>query len=222
MSQGTEAPNEDQAGAEAPSSRIAAEEPAIAPTHARASADPHLPLPAPAVATSQMRSAQKALRPPGLSGAWWSIPMLSAGICLISSAMIIQQVEENREMAWQRNKLKNDIEHIEKQLNANDDFITRIGKDSGIAERLAQRQMKMIRQGSAVLDVKGLDNSCESSPFRLITIPPPPLVKPYERAPGLLTRLFANPQIRLIAYGLGSFMLAVAIVLPGQTTRTEA
>lgn len=147
--------------------------------------------------------------------------MLCGGISLISCALIIGQVEDNRQLAWQKNKLTTDLEHFQKQIDTNHEFLSRLSTDANLAERLAQRQMKMVREGEAVLDLKGTSTLEDTSPFRLVNIPPPPAVRPYEPASGLLTRLFANARVRLYTYGVGAFAIALAIIAGASDTRPE-
>jgi hypothetical protein len=139
-------------------------------------------------------------------------------MALISCALISGQVEENRELAWQRNKLQRDLDHIQDQVKTNDKFLKDLNTDPNLAERLAQLQMKMVRRGATVLDVKGQDTGAVGSPFRLVTIPPPPPVKPYEPGTDLLSRLFVHPQVRLLAYGLGAMAIAMSLILGGGVT----
>lgn len=147
------------------------------------------------------------------SGAWFTIPAMCAGICLIACALIVGQVEENRQLAWQRAKLQTDLDHLQKQIATNADFVSRLSTDANLVERLAQRQMKMVREGAAVLELEGQETPAHSSPYRLVTIPPPPAVAPYEPAPGVMTHLFTHPQIRLYAYGIGAFLVAAGLIL---------
>jgi hypothetical protein len=150
------------------------------------------------------------------SGAWFTLPLLCAGIGLISCALLIGQVENNRRLAWQRAKLQTDLESFQKQIDTNQDFLNRLSSDSNLAERLAQRQMKLVREGSAILELNGPGE--DTSPFRLVTVAPPPAVKPYEPDHSLLTKLFSDTHLRLYAYGLGAFMIAVSLITGASDT----
>ena len=154
------------------------------------------------------------------SGGWWTIPLLSIGICLIACPMIIGQVEENRQLAWQRNKMQVYMDHFQQQLDLNQQFVDRLEKDPNLAERLAQRQMKMVRPGAAVLELNDGKSSEDTSPFRLVNIPPPPVLKPYQPAHGVLSILFGNARVRLYTYGLGAFLIAVGLIMGGSDGKT--
>lgn len=152
---------------------------------------------------------------PPSTGGWWTLPIMCVGISLIACAIIIGQVEENRQLSWQKNKLQMDLDYLQKQAAVNDEFLSKLSTDANLVERLAQRQMKLIRQGSAVLDLKGAAGEDNTSAFKLVRIPPPPEVKPYEPAPGLLTHLFGTDRQRLYAMGLGAFLVAVGLIMGG-------
>ncbi len=147
------------------------------------------------------------------TGAWWTLPLLTAGIGLIACAMIVGQVDQNRRMAWQKNKMQQDLDYLQKQAQTNEQFVDRLSQDPNLVERLAQRQMRMVREGSAVVELKNKDQSEISSPFRLVNIPPPAPVKPYEPTGGLLGNLFGSPRQRLWAYGVGTFLIAAGLIM---------
>src|SRR5690242_1485771 len=44
-----------------------------------------------------------------LTGAWWTLPAIAAGMGIIAAVMVVAQVEENRQIAWQKNKLQMDL-----------------------------------------------------------------------------------------------------------------
>lgn len=149
------------------------------------------------------------------SGGWWTIPLLCIGLCLIACALVIGQVEVNRQLAWQRNKLKQDYEYLQRQIKVNDEFLKDIQTNPTLAERLAQRQMKEVRQGTAVLDVPALGKQNDRNPFVLVTIAPPPPLKPYEPRNSLLVWLCGTEQRRLAITALGLFLIAAGLVLGG-------
>jgi hypothetical protein len=112
-----------------------------------------------------------------------------------------------------RDKLNRDLSYVESQLSANQEFLNSVGSDPEIAERLAQRQFRRIRQGTSVLELKGVDQKIASSPFAMISVPPPPAVNEYHPLQGVLGDLCGNTRRQLYAAGLGMFMVAVALVL---------
>lgn len=156
------------------------------------------------------------------TGAWWTIPMVCVGLGIVACALIIGQVEENRRVAWQRNKLKSDVEYFQKQIRKNDEFIKRIQTDPNLAERLAQLQMRQVREGLAILEVPGLPHQNDRNPFQLATIPPPPPFEPYKPRGDLLTQAFIDqrtgqvaPRKALCGIGFGLMLVAIGLVMGG-------
>ncbi len=160
-------------------------------------------------------------KPQPSTGAWWTIPMICVGLMMVACALIVGQVEINRQVAWQRNKLKIDLDYLQEQIKQNEEFLKRIQTDPTMAERLAQRQMKQVREGSAILDVPGLPHQNDRNPFQLTTIPPPKRLAPYRPSGDLLTTLFADQQRALAAIGLGLLLVAVGLVLGGPNEPDE-
>jgi hypothetical protein len=160
------------------------------------------------------------LGPPPRGGGW-TIALLCAGLALIACCVLIPQADANRRLAYEREKLKVDLESIRKQVATNEDFLRRVSDDPNVAERLAQRQMKIIRQGTKVLELKkpggslasgGASGADEMSPFHLVQVPPPPPMPSYKPVGGVLATLCYNPHTRLYLTGLALFMMAVGLV----------
>ena len=147
--------------------------------------------------------------------------MLCLGIIIIACAMIVEQVEENHQIEWQRNKLQIDLDYFNKQVDINQQFLERLATDANLAERLAQRQMKLVRQGSAVLELTDPNLPEDTSPFRLVNITPPPPVQPYEPARGPLTTIFGNTRLRLYIFGLGLCLMAIGLIVGGSEGKTR-
>lgn len=146
------------------------------------------------------------------SGGWWSYPALTIGIAIIACALIVAQVEENRLMSWQKNKLQQDVEHLREQVRVNQEFLDRLNVDEALVERLAQRQMKLVREGSAALELEGETNEIRS-PFTLVRVPPPPEVEPYQPDSGPLTQIFGTAHRRVWAFGAGALLIAASLIL---------
>ena len=147
------------------------------------------------------------------TGGWWTLPIMCFGIALIACALIVGQVEDNLQMTWQKNKLQMDLEHLQKQSDTNVEFLERIKTDANLVERLAQRQMKLVREGAAVLELKGSAGEEGLSAFKLVKTPSPPNVEPYRSADTPLTRLFGTARQRLYASGMGAFLIAVGLIM---------
>src|SRR5947207_8916648 len=129
---------------------------------------------------------------PEPSGAW-TIPMICIGIALIACCVLIPATEENRRLVYERERLKADLDQINKQTEVNDEFLKRVADDPSLSERLAQRQMKMVREGTSVLEVKGEStDGRDMSPYVLTTLAPPVLPPPYQPRGGILAALVSN------------------------------
>ena len=164
-------------------------------------------------------------------GGGWTITLLCVGIALVACCVLIPQADMNRRMAYEREKLKQDLESIRKQVATNDEFLRRVSDDPNLAERLAQRQMKIIRQGTKVLELKrhpGTDGGSaaglaadEMSPFQLVHVAPPPPMPTYQPVGGVLAGVCYNPHTRLYLMGLALFLMAAGLVL-GFATKANA
>src|SRR5437868_6945773 len=92
---------------------------------------------------------------PARSSSAWTIPLMCAGVALIACCLLIPTADENRRLAYEGVKLAADLEQLERQVSTNEEFLKRVADDATLGERLAQRQMKMVREGTAVLEIKG-------------------------------------------------------------------
>lgn len=142
----------------------------------------------------------------------WTIPLLCAGIGLISACLLIPEADANRRMVYERQRLQADLESLRKQVDLNGRFLDTITNDANLAERLAQRQLKYVREGTKILPLDGMGED-EMSPFNLVAVKPPPTLPPYEPRGGFITSLLCNPRPRLHLMGVGLFMMAAALVL---------
>lgn len=145
-------------------------------------------------------------------GAWWTIPLLCAGICLVACCVLIPQADTNRRLAYEAEKLKRDLEHIEKQTAVNEQFLKGLANDPNLAERLAQRQMKVVREGTNVLKLKGQGVRELMSPYVLVTVPPPPPLPEYKPLGGFFADLCRQPKSQLYMTGAGLLMIAAGLV----------
>src|SRR5213596_2461201 len=55
-------------------------------------------------------------------GGAWTIPMICIGIALIACCVLIPAAEENRRLVYERERLKADLDQINKQTEVNDEF----------------------------------------------------------------------------------------------------
>jgi len=148
-------------------------------------------------------------------GGWWTIPTLCAGLAIVACSLIIPQTDANRRLAWEREGLERDLKSIQKQVDVNGQFLERVADDANLAERLAQRQMKVYRAGTAVLELKRQGND-EMSPFLLTAVVPPDPLPAYAPKSGMLAELFLHPKHTLYLSGLGLLLIAVGLVMGGE------
>jgi hypothetical protein len=146
--------------------------------------------------------------------------MLCAGIAILACCLLIPAADDNRKLAWEREKLKQDLVHINKQLDVNAQFLKAVGEDAALLERLAQRQMKLVREGTSVLNLKdAIRGRSDMSPYLLLTIPPPPPMPEYKPVGGVFSDLCRHPRSRLFLIGSALLAIACALIL-GETSRT--
>ena len=141
-----------------------------------------------------------------------TIPLICIGIATIACTTLLPLADDNHRQSWEREKLKQDLAHLREQVRVNDEFLHRVADDPTLAERLAQRQMKYIRQGSSVLPLRGAGNH-EMSPFHLVAVPPPKPLPSYQPAGGALAVLARNPRTQLYASGAALLLIAAGLVL---------
>jgi hypothetical protein len=153
------------------------------------------------------------------SGAW-TIPLLCAGIAMLACVLLIPAADENRHLTWERERLKADLEQIQKQVHVNDLFLAKLMSDPSLSERLARRQMKMVREGTSVLETKASVGKEELSPFLLVTLPPPAEMPEYQPVGGVLAGLCRDPKSQLYMTGAGLLMIACGLVL-GSSSPTK-
>src|SRR5205823_7371301 len=142
----------------------------------------------------------------------WTVSLLCAGVAIIAVCLLLPLAEENHQLAWQREKLRVDLEQIKQQVAVNGEFLKKVADDPTLAERLAQRQMKFIREGTKVLELPGDGGKEEMSPFLLVSLPPPSPMPPYRPLGGALSFVVRNPRLRLYVTGIGLMMLACGLV----------
>ena len=154
-------------------------------------------------------------------GGWWTIPMLCLGIAIIACALVIPAADENRRIAYETERLTVDLAHVQQQIAVNDEFLRRLADDPNLSERLARRQMKMVREGTNVMELKGGRADTSLSPFLLVTVPPPPEMPAYRPVAGVLASLFQHPKTQLYLMGTGLLMIAAGLVM-GQSAAPRA
>jgi len=145
-------------------------------------------------------------------GGTLTIPLLCVGIAVIACVCLLPLADENRQLAWEREKLKADLTQLKEQGRVNAEFLQKVADDPTLAERLAQRQMKYIREGTSILQIRGQQKE-EMSPFHLVSVPPPPPMPAYEPAGGFLGTLVRQPRAQLYLCGGALLLIASGLVL---------
>lgn len=157
------------------------------------------------------------------SGAWTLIP-ICAGLLLIAACVLIPQVDANRRLVYEREKLQLDLRQLQQQLAMNRQFLAKMETDPQLEERLALRQMRVVRQGERVLDIKTDDSdtpqptdmandAAQMSPFSIVHVPPPDPLPDYRPWGGPLSGFFLRPRTQLYLLGGALFLVAAGLVL---------
>lgn len=149
----------------------------------------------------------------------WTVALVCAGVALIAVCLLLPLAEENHQLAYQREKLKTDLDQVKQQVDVNAEFLTKVTDDPTLAERLAERQMKFVREGTSVLDIPGSGKD-GMSPFLLTALPPPNPMPPYHPLGGVLSIVGRDPHLRLYTLGSGLLLLAAGTVLGGGSRQT--
>jgi hypothetical protein len=142
-------------------------------------------------------------------------------MAIIACCLLIPAADENRRLAYEREKLRMDLDQIQQQISINDDFLHRVNDDPNLLERLAQRQMKLVRQGTNVLEIKHDSSHEDLSPYLLVTLPPPAELPPYRSIGGVFSDMCRHPRSQLLLMGLAMLLVATGLVL-GSTARGQA
>jgi hypothetical protein len=164
-----------------------------------------------AIASAATAGADVALAPPARSGGAFTIPLICLGVGVIAMCLLIPAADEVRRLAYERDRLRADLEQLQKQVSTNDAFLQRVASDPVLAERLARRQLKMVPQGTQVLDLKSAaaaTSTRDMSPFLLVTVPPPAPMPPYRSVGGVLANACRHPKTQL--YLIGGSLMAIA------------
>jgi len=151
----------------------------------------------------------------------WTLPFLCAGIALIACCLLIPQADQNRQLYYQVETLKADLEQIQKQGKTNEAFLKRVQEDPTLAERLIHRQMRYVRDGAQELPLRGTDPFGDMSPFSLVAVPPPTPMPDYQPVGGKLALLCRQPRSQLYLMGLGLLLVACGLVLGYTAQRGE-
>jgi hypothetical protein len=114
------------------------------------------------------------------------------------------------------------LEQIQRQISVNHEFLQKLVDDPNLLERLAQRQMKLVRDGTSVLEVRGVDaRQRDLSPYLLVTLPPPAELAPYRPIGGVFSRMCRHPRSRLLIMGTAMLLMAGGMVMSAAPPRDQ-
>lgn len=142
----------------------------------------------------------------------WTIPLMCLGIGIIACCLIIPQADKNRRLMWEQEGLRRNLAQLQQQVEINETFIEALTTDRTLAKRLAQRQLNVVPAGTTILELDGLD-SRGTSPFQLVTVPPPPPLPEYQPIGGWLAELCRNPRSQLYLIAAGLFAIGAGMIL---------
>jgi hypothetical protein len=147
----------------------------------------------------------------------YTIPLLCAGIAIIACCLLIPAADDNHRLVYEREKLRRDLDQIQKQVSVNDDLLRALSsdpaRDPSLMERFAERQMRLVPQGASVLKLQHATAPEDLSPFLLVNLPPPPALAPYHELGGVFADLCRHPRSRLFIMGAGMFLVGASLVM---------
>lgn len=183
------------------------------------------PIPADEAPAETESAAAPVLPPvPGRTGAWWTLPLIFAGVGVLACALLVPAADENRRAMYDLAKIERDVAYFERQSEVNREFLERVSSDPTLAERLAMRQLRMTREDAKIAPLPTQHEKYGMSPFALVTIDPPPAIPEYRPIGGLLGKWFSDAQRQMYFCGAGLLMIATGLICGGGTSmrRTPA
>lgn len=184
---------------------------ATSPAEATASFNPSL-------APSQEEPAivEPIMQAPARTGAWWTLPLMCVGICMVACAVLVPAADENRRAMYEMQRIQRDVAYFQQQSDVNKEFLDRVANDPALAERLAMRQLRLTRPNTRVVEVPGQSQGAfDMSPFALVSVPPPEPMPEYQPVGGTLGELCRNPRSQLYLIGLGLLCTAAGVIFGG-------
>jgi hypothetical protein len=141
----------------------------------------------------------------------WTLLLLCLGLAILSASVLMPAIDASRRLRYEHEKLTADKDQVDRQIAVNDEFLRKMADDPQLVERLAQRQLRVIRQGTAVLSLSS-DDDQPMSPFALVDVPPPVRMAPYQPAGGILADWCLDPKRQMVLIAAGLFLVAVGLV----------
>jgi hypothetical protein len=157
-----------------------------------------------------------------LDGGGWTVAILCMGLGLIAACIVIPQADVNRRLVYEREQLKLDLTQVQKQIALNKEFLLKMESDPQLTERLAQREMRTVKQGEAVVAVNSSSDSTKAgssaekmSPFGIVNVPPPAKLAPYQPVGGMFAQWCRDPGSHMYVLGAGMLLVAIGLTLGG-------
>ena len=161
------------------------------------------------------------------TGGVWALPLLALGLGLIACCLVIPATDTNQGLVLERERLRAELDGLERQVTTNERFLDRIHADPELAERLADRQSASTPAGVATLASQtprgqvGLGDF-STSPFALVRAEPgPPAARAARPAGGRLAAYCRASRTRLAVLGVGAFCCLFGL-LGGNAAAREA
>ncbi|MGN6625005.1 MAG: hypothetical protein ACTHLN_00170 [Tepidisphaeraceae bacterium] len=153
--------------------------------------------------------------PRGPTGAWWTLPLMFAGIAIVACAVLVPATDENRRAMYELAKIDRDVAYFQKQSDVNKDFLRRVSNDPTLAERLALRQLHMTLADTHLVKIPTKAEPFNRSPFALVSVEPPPALEPYRPVAGVLGEWFLDVRRQIYLAGIGLLMAAAGVIFGG-------
>ncbi|MGN6507111.1 MAG: hypothetical protein ACTHM6_16270 [Tepidisphaeraceae bacterium] len=153
--------------------------------------------------------------PRGPTGAWWTLPLMFAGIAIVACAVLVPATDENRRAMYELAKIDRDVAYFQKQSDVNKDFLQRVSNDPTLAERLALRQLHMTLADTHLVKIPTKAEPFNRSPFALVSVEPPPALEPYRPVAGVLGEWFLDVRRQIYLAGIGLLMAAAGVIFGG-------
>ena len=153
---------------------------------------------------------------PAPTGGVWALPLLALGLGLIACCLVIPASDDNRRLMFERERLRAELDGLQRQVALNDEFLGRVTHDTELAGRLASRQARVEEPGVEVLAPAPLGGGVGNfamSPFALVAAEPTRgPTAPVAPAGGRLAQFTRQPRSRLIVLGIGLFCCMIGLL----------
>jgi len=151
-------------------------------------------------------------------GGGWTLPFLCAGVAILAACLLLPQAQENQKLMWQCERMRLDLDQLQRQSKLNETFISKLTTDPVLHTRLAERHLGYIERGSKVLDLGEENAPGAHSPYPMVVVAPAPelatLVVPQDK----FANMIQDPQKRLTLIGAGLFLVAFGLILGSDRT----